>query len=306
LDRTEGICENPDQEIILAPNALGMNRFGELVETTTYFSSQGIDAEGNLEILTAIDKTHIHQSANLLIVAVSEVGSAQHSLVYDGKDWREWNNELADLIAVKTFKQLPSLLEIKETVPLTELLGSVTIYVGYQLENGTIIFNGQNPLLFSGGNALSVSLEGTFEKNSARFDGLLSTFTGKQGVDLNITSTEAVNLAMKITVEKTHVDQAASLVMVVAHQLGDKQQFFSYDGDKQRWFLWDEDFNNLKIAYRLENKLSETTQVTKSFFLKTLLLETRAGEFTLYVGYQLGDGIIVFNGLEPLGFRFSE
>jgi hypothetical protein len=56
----------------------------------------------------------------------------------------------------------------------------------------------------------------------------------------------------------------------------------------------------------LENKLSETTQVTKSFFLKTLLLETRHDEFTLYVGYQLGDGIIVFNGLEPLGFRFSE
>jgi hypothetical protein len=110
---------------------------------------------------------------------------------------------------------------------------------------------------------------------------------------------------MKITVEKAHVGQAASLVMVISQRLGDEEKFFTYKEDSQSWFLWDEELDNLEVTLRW-SKLSEMMQFQYPLFLETLPLETRAGEFTLYAGYQLGDGIIVFNGLEPLGFQFSE
>lgn len=305
LDKhSEGLCENPDPEKVLAPNALGLDRFGELVETTTYFSSHPIEAKGHIDMIVTVDETHANQSANLLFMAMTEMGGEQDFLVYDGETWQTWDGQLAQLTPMQFFEQLPYLLKIEDTLPLEKLSGSITLYVGYQLENGVIIFNGQNPLLFKGGNALRVVPKKAIVPSAARFEGWLSTDSGKQGTDLRVTLTEMMTLSMKITVEKAHVGQAASLVLVISQQVDGKEIFFTYEEDSQRWFLWDGDFDHLEIAHRWD-QLLDTAYFNDTLFLETLPLETQNGKFTVFVGYQLGHRVVVFNGLEPLKFKFS-
>lgn len=309
--KMDGTCSDTSNPLrVLAPNALAINRKGDYVETTTYFSTAQLDTNnGALSLFSAIDESHVGQSANLLLVAdIEEDDEIPYDLMYDGKMWYSWDGNFAHLTVTKVYEQLPHLLEINEIIPLENLKGFTTIYIGYQLENGDIVFNGQNPLLFKGGSALRVLPQGEMTHSSARFDGFLSTLSHPQpSVDLTASPTETVTLAMTITVEKEHVGQAASIILVLARWHNDEVDFLNYAGadEKGRWYSWDgKELGNLKALHSVD-KLSESFQFQKPFSLKEVPAEMLNGEFTVYVGYRLGNGVVIFSGLEPLQFRIS-
>jgi len=156
--------DDPDESAVVG---MGIHPNGEFFETNTYFISQintdsglsgnhlTFDKTDNVTLSATIqvDSSHVGKKVDILIVAVYKKGTSQIQWMRDGADWKEWRGQMDLLTAVEKNKELPETLEnIIYSGPFSALGMSFpvqfTIYVGYRLKKGDIIFNGTEPLDF--------------------------------------------------------------------------------------------------------------------------------------------------------------
>jgi len=111
----------------------------------------------------------------------------------------------------------------------------------------------------------------------------------------SITQTDAITIEMNIEVDEAHLNKMAALLILVNYKNGDIDQW--YMRNNQTWQIWDGDFFSMaNIAAELRIALSDV----ESLVVFEGNFQGMPGNFTIYVGYALPEGLIIFNGKKPL------
>jgi hypothetical protein len=97
-----------------------------------------------------------------------------------------------------------------------------------------------------------------------------------------------------VRVDSKHVGRPADILMAAAHFRSLDQVGYHYDGD--HWQVWDHRLDSLRPVNHYHT-LPATLEIP--VYLRNL---AGPGEFIFYVGYQLADGVTVFNGFSPIHF----
>jgi len=64
--------------------------------------------------------------------------------------WKIWNGQIEELQPLENYQQLPATVEFSVfNGDLSKQGGEFSLYTGYRLQDGTLVFNGQNPLHFA-------------------------------------------------------------------------------------------------------------------------------------------------------------
>jgi hypothetical protein len=95
-----------------------------------------------VSIVITLDQNHVQRGGELLIVQQNAKGFDMRV----AEKWQVWNGEISDLEAAAFYDELPNVLE--RTIQITPKPGKYSLYVGYRLEEGTVIYNGENPVNF--------------------------------------------------------------------------------------------------------------------------------------------------------------
>jgi hypothetical protein len=89
---------------------------------------------------------HVGETAEFLIIALHNADSQLFQFTRDEQRWTLWNNQLT---SAQYHPQLPEIVDVFIFVgDLSTLPGDYTIYLGYRLNDDTIIYNGAEPLHF--------------------------------------------------------------------------------------------------------------------------------------------------------------
>lgn len=262
------------------------------------------DAARTVEVTATIlvDPQDVGKVADILLVGVYTTLTSEWRYTRDERDWTQWDDRVSSLPVAQAVDKLPASL----TVPifkgdLSTTPGEFTVFIGYRLANGSIIFNGQVPIHFYVGNASSFDLRNDSEKtrdsnenwSSAYFEPLIYNHKHQAGNNLMFAYTDTLTVSTLVRVDSRHVGQAADILMVAVHKssLGQLEYTLTSEG----WQVWDRQLSSLK-PFQQYHQLPETLEIPVP--LNELLV--KSGEFIIYVGYRVKNTIIVFNGVEPL------
>jgi len=202
------------------------------------------------------------------------------------------------------YSKLPELLEVPiYKGDLSFAPGEYTVFVGYRLSSGTIIYNGKTPIHFYIGNATRLDLT-TFEKLSNLTTAYFEPFvhngqkglTAKIGNDLLFEEQEGINVSTFVRIDSLHVGQPANILIVAIYQPADGGDLRSYVRQGYLWFPWDGKLSSLVPAQHY-HQLPKTMEIP--IYLGNLA--NLPGKFWVFVGYHLLDeNVIIFNGLDPV------
>ncbi|EDN71532.1 conserved hypothetical protein [Beggiatoa sp. PS] len=152
-------------------NALGIDAVGNLIESNACFvgkvSLQGILQSNDRQLTRRESQTlrvsariqvapeHVAQPAEILLVGAYSPSKAE-TMFYtrDEQTWFMWDEQISHLIIAQEHPVLPEIVDVFIFEgDLSFMPGEFTVYVGYRLlENGTIIYNGFEPIHFLVGN----------------------------------------------------------------------------------------------------------------------------------------------------------
>jgi len=152
-------------------NALGIDAVGHLIESNACFvgkvSLQGILQSNDRQLTRRESQTlrvsariqvapeHVAQPAEILLVGAYSPSKAE-TMFYtrDEQTWFMWDEQISHLIIAQEHPVLPEIIDVFIFEgDLSFMPGEFTVYVGYRLlENGTIIYNGLEPIHFFVGN----------------------------------------------------------------------------------------------------------------------------------------------------------
>ena len=168
LDTSGVLVFNLDSKTNLAKGSIGMaiNMLGSEIETESYFLNQivtkqeelignqlDIDASDaiTITVTTTVDDFDFGETADILILALLHLETPVFFM--RGNDyltWELWNGDIPSIIAAEENIKLSSTLQ--STIYEGSLAGlpiiPYTVYIGYRLEAGKIVFNGNEPVLF--------------------------------------------------------------------------------------------------------------------------------------------------------------
>jgi len=143
-------------------------------------------------------------------------------------------------------------------------------------------------------NALAMNSIGQSVNSDSCFISILNNID--QSVKRKLNWHQNIRITSKIFIDIQDIGKIADIILVVKYtDSSDKTVLFNR-GNKT-WQVWDEQFASLLVAQ--EHPL--LPKIVNVFVFEGSL-SVLTGEFTVFVGYQLEDGTIVFNGLEPLNF----
>ncbi|OQW95923.1 MAG: hypothetical protein BWK79_00730 [Beggiatoa sp. IS2] len=252
----------------------------------------------SVSTLIRVDSRHVGRTADILMVAVHKGSLGQLEYTRDEHGWQVWDKRLVSLNPVQHYHQLPATLEIP--VVMNELLaksGEFIIYVGYRLDDNIIVFNGLDPLHLTVANGLGLDSLGLPVKTTTRFISWIAQ-NQQVGNPFEITGTESVTLATIMLVDPQHVGQTADILMVAVRRLSDEQT--SYQREGVIWGQWDERLVSLHSA--VSGVVLEPVMDNLEIFNGSLY--DYVGDYTVYVGYRLADGTIIYNGGEVLKLHY--
>ena len=146
-------------------------------------------------------------------------------------------------------------------------------------------------------NGAAIDAQGHLVLTTAYFTHSVTTGNGQSGNGLQLAPTEVVTIASLINVDREHVGQAADLLIVASYIPAGEETPFWYMREGVNWQPWDGNVAQIAPA-QTKNSLEdmETVDIYQGNF------QGIPGEFTVYVGYRLSTGMIVFNMNEPIQF----
>ena len=249
-----------------------------------------------------IDPAHVGQAADILTVGVHDTILNETKYTRDDQTWQNWDGQISSLPVAQYFPQLPETIEVfLYEGDLSGMPGEYRGYVGYRLQDNTIIYNGIEPINFFVGNSASIDMRGEPHKiptstdayTTSFFESLVHNGRGKVGDHLIFDNEDQLVVSTFVQVEPQYVGRPADILMVAVHNTGLYQ--FEYTRTGPNWLGWDSRLESLSAA-QYYHQLPALLEIP--IYLGSL--SQVPGEFTGYVGYRLPEGLIVFNGFMPI------
>jgi endonuclease I len=130
---------------------------------------------------------------------------------------------------------------------------------------------------------------------TAHFAPMISLKNEQKSADsVSITQIDTITIKMNIEVDEVHLNKMAALLILVNFKNEDIEQW--YMRNNQTWQIWDGNFFSMaNVAAELRMALSEV----ESLVVFEGNFQGMPGGFTIYVGYALPEGLIIFNGKKP-------
>jgi hypothetical protein len=267
--------------------------------TPAMFANQEMDAV-KVAVTIKIDPAHLGKTAEIVIWAeynstlVAGKGRkyARDTTCDDkGLCWQLLtNDDPSQLPTAVSYNSLPDTIEVPiYTGRLNGIPGEFTVYAGYRLSDGTLVYNGRKPIHFMVGNSASIDLQQGFRSLTSNDAKKTSYFTPwvKQEEGL-----------ARVRVDARDVGKPADILMVAVS----RQQYYTRHGDN--WQRWDEKLASLQPAQHFAELPGMLAVPIHQERLKEVL---SGGDVTVYVGYRLEeDKVIVFNGVAPIHFVVAE
>ena len=316
--------------VLFCTRALGNDAQGQSVDTQACFINQLKTVFGpkrnrarlpyqeaktlRLSVTILIDPNHVNKAADIVIVAIQDNLMAINRYTRDQHNWISWDGRISNLHAAsKPYKQLPARIEVNInnghfSEAVLKELGELTFYVGYRLSDGTVIYNGLEPLNLSLGNATSIKIVKDRRKNVIQPDSDITSFfatglsnhNGKATGLCQFIESETINLMTRFRVDARHVGQPADIVIAVCRVY--REQIEIYSGG-QLWEKGLDQFLDQLPAFTHYPALPE--KVDLPIYRGNMI--DLPGEYWLYIGYRLdNESLIVFNGHNPIHFSISE
>ncbi|NJO15105.1 MAG: hypothetical protein HC877_04970 [Thioploca sp.] len=314
--RHDELCINPDETRNIYANGMAVDATGESIDlpvnwqTQLLVNSQQLD---EIPIVSVADKLTVqvttiseqlnYQPAELIVLLehqgqfyfptvdiltsttnIEETNEFSTPTRVNSK-WSQWNERWADLRHVKLINHLATIHEETFTFKLLpDLNGDLTLYIGYRLEDGRLVFNGHRPLRLVGANGLIFSSLGEYQDSRAYFNVQVQ----KEG--------EQIDVRTQIYPAPEHLYQLADLIMVAIYFAPEGKVLNFSRSANQQWQPWDGQLSTLEIA---ETNVLLTGPIETEVFSGNL--NYLVGTINLYLGYRqlLGDTLI-FNGKAPM------
>jgi hypothetical protein len=164
--------------------------------------------------------------------------------------------------------------------------------------------------------AFAINTQGQLVESNAIFIGGIET---RDGMQVNHTmfsyeDVESMKIFATVTIAPEDVGKMADILMVVIHQDGSREANSMRETIK--WNDWDKEISHLEPVasdLRLPSGTLEVViykgdliDIAAEFTFEsngyTFDLEDVSGEYEFFIGYQLEDGTLVYNGVEPIHF----
>lgn len=142
-NKTDGVCANPDYQRLIRPNSAMLNPTGELTDVGSRFEVKLPISTDTVQYTVLVDENHWGETVDLLAVVMLTTVDTVELFTNTGETWDSWNGNIADLEA---FMQLTLSPILETAVQLKPLSGKLTVYIGYRLGNGQIIFSSVSPI----------------------------------------------------------------------------------------------------------------------------------------------------------------
>ncbi|GEM_PF-2793189 len=244
-----------------------------------------------------VDSRHVRQPADIFILATHQP-SVGVPITYtrNGDDWQILDGQLDSLPIATRYTELPEELEVPVYQGnLIGLPGEFLGTVGYRLDNGVLVFNGLQPIHLMVANGVGLEVATATELDTtARF--LSWVNQGERvGNPFNVSPDHSVGLGTTIVVDPEHVGQQADILMVAIRSNEGRHE--SYQREAQQWGSWDEQVVKLTNA-SISNVTLEP--IMRDIPIFAGLLNELPGEYEVYIGYRLNNGVIIYNGREPI------
>jgi hypothetical protein len=256
-----------------------------------------------VDITIIPDQAHSDQFAQLFLLLAHRLENGTDALfMYDGKSWQPWQLELQNLLVAKEIKTLsPIVVFPQSTILLKDLAvdnqtGKFTLYTGYRLQDGTIVFSNPsslNAIEFWGAN--SVVYPKSLAEPNAYFEKDVQITEFKQNTRDIAPQSIIINTTLKPASEHLGKMADISIVAIYVNKQGITQSFMRLP--EQKWSEWDNDLAHLKAV---KSNISLTKNMTVEIFRGELASEM-SGKLLIYIGYRLKEGnLVIFNGKEPI------
>jgi len=238
-----------------------------------------------------IEPRYVGQPADILMVAEHFGTRTSTTFTRIGPQWRPWDRRAASLVPAQHYHQLPTLLEIPVYIgPLTDLPGYFHVYVGYRLLNGVIIYNGVTPIHLTVANGISLTPEGEQRPTTARF---LSWVHQNEHYGNPFTTAvgQSIGFATDLRIDPNHLGQLADIHTVAIRQPLDTT------APNPLWGNWEP--GTVVAQTTIPNVILEARLPNLRPF-ENNVFHQMPGKYIIYIGYQLKNGEIIYNGGELL------
>lgn len=197
--------------------------------------------------------------------------------------WQRWlEDDLNSLEMIKSYDSLPEQIILQEAIdihelPLDEPGGEYYLYLGYQLNNGTLVFN-EKPRQFLVSNTVLLTWDYNYYYLTDR----------PAYIQMELLNEQPALVRITLYPDKYTINNDSRL-MVVA-MTGDGSHYYQWNGRK--WVEWfDSEIANL-LSARSYTNLPEVVKITVP------LPVSLGNEFFLYSGYSTAEGsLIIYNDL---------
>lgn len=161
-DAVDTILSAPNVSMEMG-NAKLINDTGESSSNSCFISELSVDQQAvqngssisetqlvSISYQVQVDATEVGQTADWIMLAkFAEVDGADNWFVRNGEQWLSWDGKLGNMPAAAA----DYVLEAEQTIPVFQgtfngMPGSYTIYIGYRLEDNSLIYK-QAPLVFT-------------------------------------------------------------------------------------------------------------------------------------------------------------
>ncbi|MDM8564825.1 hypothetical protein QUF74_04150 [Candidatus Halobeggiatoa sp. HSG11] len=167
--------------------------------------------------------------------------------------------------------------------------------------NSILVFNFNSTAnVMKGSLGMAVDKIGSEIETESYFFNQIVTEQGLVGNQLQIDSTDTITVSAAVTIDDFDVAETVDILILALLHL-ETPVFFMRGNDYLTWELWNNDIPSI-IAAEENVKLSSTLQST---IYEGSLAGLPLIPYTVYIGYRLKDGKIVFNGNDPISFEIK-
>jgi len=241
----------------------------------------------SLNALIAVAAEDVGKPGELLVVAAFRGQGAAQQFALTGETWTALDGSSlpaqAQIAALDAFHGIPV---HQGNLPLP---GAFTLYTGYRLADGSVVFNLNNPRTFHIAN--SVNTAGDNAKGYAYFDLKLSDSACGAGQAM-----PGEALKLEVTVQADNIARTSgekpALFQVVIRAKPDGTMQYSQD-----WLNW-ADSLDVNAPAPVQTGLALDTPQAVTLF-DGIFSGDIGDVYTVFTGYRLADGTLVYNGGQP-------
>jgi hypothetical protein len=151
------------------------------------------------------------------------------------------------------------------------------------------------------GNATLLDTVGNTSENNSCFVASINSEQGPLQNGSTVTGQESITVTHQITANANDLNQVADWIIVASYQAKNSDQTQLYTRDtNNNWQVWDGQIDHLPAA-------ESTQQLLEGYTLQVFQgqLQEMTGMFSIYSGYRLANGSIVYNRF-PTVFKVNE